>query len=107
MLLIGLGLFVFGAGNSYASMSYSDSYNFSGSGTLDGRDYLELSGNVNPFIFSYNHNVTFIPPAASVTSAQVLLSHNGNSNTPGELWFLEGTNHTLIGKLDKSTQGNN
>jgi hypothetical protein len=99
---------IISAGAAQAAL-FSDTHNFSGSGTLDGRDYIEIaSGNANPYVFSYTHNVTFIPPAASITSAQIVLSHNGNSNSGnGELWFLAGTNQTMIGQLDRSTQGNN
>ena len=90
-LLIGLGIIFFGTGTPTQTLSFSDTHNFSGSGVDGSRDYLELSGSGNPFEFSYSHNVTFIPPAASVTSAQVVLTHRGNSNNNGEVWFLEGT----------------
>ncbi len=95
-----------GLGNAHAALSFVDSHNFSGSGTDGGRDYFKLSGSGSPFVFTYNHNVTFIHPAASITYAQVVLSHNGNSNNSGEVWILEGVNKTRIGNLDRSTMGN-
>ena len=108
--LIGVGLFIFGAGYSHATLSFSDAHNFSGSGWDGVRDYYELSGkgeNGKTFEYSYEHNVNVIPPAASITSAQVILSHRGNSNNSGEVWFLEGGYKTQIGTLVNSTTGNN
>lgn len=103
-LLVVLGLFLAGTGNSHASLTFGDNIDFSGSKKdFDGRDYLELGGEGTLFTYSYTHNVTFIPPAASVTSAQVLLSHHNSSDNPGELWFLEESNRTRIGTLSEST----
>lgn len=85
--LVGAGLVVLFGGSCQAAI-FQDTVEFGDDGCFKGRDYQILSGQGNSFTFSYQHNVTFIPPAASITSAQVVLSHSGNSISSGEYWEL-------------------
>ncbi len=105
IFLIGVGLIFTGSVASYAD-SFSDTVNFSGSGTFDGRDYSELNGSWSPFIYSYTQDIIFDPPADSITSAEIILTHHNNSDTQGELWFLYQGTSTLIGELETSTGQN-
>lgn len=101
-LIILIGVILFGTTFSYAD-PFIDAFNFSGSGDYLGQDYLEIDGKGSPFIYSYDHKVTFSPPAASVSYAELVLSHHNNSNNSGEVWFLyEGTS-IQIARLSQST----
>jgi hypothetical protein len=109
LTMVACFLMVFGIASFANAIPFTNTVNFSGTGTDPTdppRDYLELSGSGSPFIYSYTHNVTFVPPAVSITSAEIILSHQKNSNTTtGELWVLyEGTS-TQIGTLVNSAAG--
>jgi len=82
---------------------FTDTVNFSGTGTYFGEDYLELQGTGSEYSLNYSHLVTFSPPAAVITSAEVTLTHHNNSDTPGELWFLYGSTSYSLGELARST----
>ena len=97
-----LGLLLFGAVNANAAL-FANSVNFSGTGTFMGEDYLELPGTGPEYTFDYSHQVTFSPPAATITSAEIALTHRNNSDNPGELWFLCGDSCFPLGELTRST----
>ena len=103
-LLTGLGFVFFMAGNSNADL-FSSTVNLSESGTSHDQEYLELSGSGDPYIFSITQNTAFPTSAAAATSAQIVLTHRGNSNKPGELWFLYANESSLVGQLWNSTKG--
>jgi len=54
--------------------------------------------------FSYDHDVSFVPPAASIDSATLTLTHKGNKNDSHEVWKLsaDGTQEVLLGTISKS-----
>lgn len=71
-----------------------------------GRTYIILSGHGAPtgnedFTYDYTHNLVFSPPAESITSATITLSHQGNNtqNTSNEFWIMSGGGSTFIGNL--------
>jgi PEP-CTERM motif len=95
--------------------SITDLYDFSGSGTDSGRTYLDLCGgpsasgcvdprNDNSWTFNYTHNLVFTPPAESITSATITLSHkeNNTQNPNNELWIMYSGTATKLGNLDFS-----
>ena len=109
--------------NVNASLSFNDEINWKNDGStyVDGenitfRDGIELSGKDGgdyddivgdgKFTFTYLHEITFHPYAASIESATVTLSHLGNSNNNGEVWLFYGDTSTLIGTLSNSTNAN-
>lgn len=110
MLLTVCFLTLCGAASSFGlqvTTTFSDEYNFSGSEkSEDDRDYLEIGYNSRPFNFIFYHNVTFNPAADEIESAQIVLTHQGNSANPGEAWILYGNSATKIGDLINSTTAN-
>lgn len=97
-----LGLLLIGTVSVNAAL-FSDTVNFSGTGIYLGNDYLELPGSGQNYSFDYGQLVTFSPPAAAITSAEISLTHHNNSDNPGELWFLCGNNCFQLGELTSST----
>lgn len=63
------------------------------------------------FTYSWTQTIQFNPPAASVTSAYLTLTHYGNTDLfnngkIGEIWIISNNNtDILIGELVKSTDG--
>jgi len=103
ILLMGLGLILTAPLVSYAALSFSNTVDFYGSGTNDGRTYYKLNdGNTGNFVYTYSHDVTFSPFVARITSAEIILSHKKNSDTPGEVWLISGGTDTYIGQLNWS-----
>ncbi len=100
ILLFGLGFLMVGVVSAEA-ITFTNTYDFSGE-TKNGRDALQIGDNSSYFTFSFTHNVLFSPPADSITSAKIVLSHLDNSNTSGEMWFLDGDTSTQIGILAAS-----
>ena len=101
ILLMGLGLILTAPLVSYAAL-FSDTVDFYGSGTDSGRTYLELKGNTTNFVYRYSQDVTFFPPAAQINSAEIILSHRKNSDTPGEVWLIYAGTYTRLGQLNWS-----
>jgi len=100
-----LGLVAGVAGTCYAT-SFTDIVDFSGSGTDGTRTYFELSGSGSPeFVYPYSHEIDFAPPAQSINSATLTISHKGNSANSGEAWFITGTGPVFLGALANSTAG--
>lgn len=57
----------------------------------------------DPYPFTWQHNVVFDPPAASVDSASVTLSHYGNVTALGiEAWLLSTQGAVPLGALEAS-----
>ena len=58
--------------------------------------------------FTYAFDLTALEALAqSLDSATLSLTHQGNSNNPGEVWLSSSGGGTLIGTLSASTAGNN
>jgi hypothetical protein len=101
MMILGLVAGVWGT--CYAT-SFTDIVDFSGSGTDGTRTYLELSGSGSPeFTYEYSHDIYFDPPAQSLNSATLTLSHRGNNANEGEAWLISDTGSVFLGDLANST----
>lgn len=107
LLAVTILTLVAGTGGICYATSFTDIVDFSGSGTNDGRTYLEIGNNSSYFEYGYSHTINFDPEALSITSATLTLSHRGNSANSGEAWFITDTSSALLGTLVKSTTGNN
>ena len=56
--------------------------------------------------FSYTHDVSFNPPAASINSATLTLSHFRNANSSTEAWFITPDQESIsLGYLNQSQSG--
>ena len=98
VLFLYLGVFLFATGIANAAF-FNDTIDWN-SEEIKERDGLELNGQGDPYQFNYSHDVTFIPPAAEITSASLTLSHYNNSGSDtGELWLLFDGSMTQLGQL--------
>lgn len=103
-MVVCLGMMVFGMMGVANALPYSD--------TVDWNDFTyfgrtaKLIDDTNlgdPYPFVYTHNVTFDPPAASIDSASITLSHRGNVTFGGlEAWLLSTAGNVQLGLLDAS-----
>lgn len=103
-LLIGFTIIALGSEASHAT-SFSNTVDFSGTGTDGVRTYLSIGDetNNNNFDYNYSHNVEFNPAAVKVNSAQIILSHTqNNDNGTNEIWILFDGTATSIGRLSNS-----
>jgi hypothetical protein len=103
LLVMAIGVVLFGTVVISHALPFTSVADFAGTGTDAGRTYLEIGDNSSLFIYNYSHNVSFDPAAASITSATITLSHKGNSNNNGELWFLYEGSAVKIQQLSGST----
>jgi len=107
IIVLALALLALPASGAWATVyNFSNTVDFGGTGTDAGRTYVAVSDPNSPpdsiYTFTYFHNITFSPPATSVLSATLTLSHMGNSNNNGEFWIVGGGTSTYLGDLAKS-----
>ena len=107
LLTITILSLVIGAGGLCYAVPFTNTVDFSGSGTDGTRTYLELSGNGSPFRYTISHSIVFDSAAQSLNSATLTISHKGNSANSGEAWLLIDTGSVLVWRLAQSTFSNN
>jgi hypothetical protein len=98
--------FVAGTGLLCYANPFTDIKDFFGTGTDDGRTYLELSGSGDPFEYVYSQDIEFTPAAQNINSATLIFSHKGNSANNGEAWFITDAGSVFLGTLGISTDSN-
>src|SRR6201993_5351077 len=85
-----------------APISFSDIIDFAASGTQTvGSDTRTVTTVNDDSPFVYTHSVTFSPPALSIVSATLALTHTHVSFN-GELWTVAGGTSTFLGTLSES-----
>jgi hypothetical protein len=105
MLRISVGLFLLLMPGMYGVASatpYSNDKLFSGSGTLLGQTYAQISdSNSSGFVGGYSQTVNFEPAAISVQDALLTIRYANANDTHGntDLWFIDNNGGTNIGKL--------
>jgi PEP-CTERM motif len=81
---------------------FSDIIDFAASGTQTvGSDTRTVTTVNDDSPFIYTHSVTFSPPALSIVSATLALTHT-HVSVNGELWTVTGGTSTLLGTLSES-----
>jgi len=84
------------------ALSFSDIIDFAASGTQTvGSDTRTVTTVNDDSPFIYTHSVTFSPPALSIASATVALTHT-HVSVNGELWTVAGGTSTFLGTLSES-----
>ena len=81
---------------------FSDIIDFAASGTQTvGSDTRTVTTVNDDSPFIYTHSVTFSPPALSIVSATLALTHT-HVSLNGELWTVAGGTSTFLGTLSES-----
>jgi len=91
---------------SAAPIPFSDTIDFSGSGSYAGEDFLRVKEK-----YTYRHDIVFDPMAISIDNATLRINHIGNNvrAADNELWLLKGKevgardNWSRIGRLSHSS----
>ena len=84
-------------------IQFSGTYDWTG--YTDGAiTYAEIdAGNSDYFEYPYEHSLDFDPPADSIISAEIQLTHEKNSEGGGEFWLLSAANGPVfLGNLSFS-----
>lgn len=102
-------ILVAGIGTALAApIPFTDTVDFSGTGTFDGKTYFKLDGSGSAFSYSFNHVLDGLDPAGiSLVSATLFLTHtNNNTSGAAELWYwyagASTSTYTYIGQLSHS-----
>ena len=84
------------------SIPFSDIIDFAASGTQTvGSDTRTVTTVNDDSPFVYTHSLTFSPPALSIASATLALTHT-HVSVNGELWTVAGGTSTFLGTLSES-----
>jgi len=84
------------------AISFSDTIDFAASGTQTvGSDTRTVTTVNDDSPFIYTHLVTFSPPAQSIVSATLAITHT-HVSVNGELWTVTGGTSTFLGTLSES-----
>jgi hypothetical protein len=100
-LLFFFGLFCF-VGNVNAYSVFESVVDWNTDSGIKGRTAMQISDSTFPSGFEFSHIVSFNPPAFSINSATLSLSHYGNSANSGELWALSASGNIFIANLVES-----
>ncbi len=101
-LSLAMVLGIYGAANA---LPFIDVVDFGGAGYISVQDTPNTTDPGTPgydFAFTYTHNVTFDPAAATVDSAKLSIKHKGNQANRTEAWFVWNDAAALIGYLSDS-----
>jgi hypothetical protein len=99
--------FIFGSKGFSAAATYEDVVDWNGFSWM-GRDCKVIDDSNwlpgDPYPFEYEHTVSFNPPAGSIDTAILTLSHYGNYSgwLNPELWFISADGGTFLGNLGVS-----